>query len=231
MDASGFVYHTPAGIKPESDLDPGQDTAPATGREELEAAVKRARAIVDGANRYLLKMHGQMKDQANEAMESAREEGYLRGYAEGQAQAMMENEQKLAQIAALLQEIDQGKEEVFRQHEQDMVGLALDIARKVVDCKLQESDTAFMNIYRKAAESLQGQRTVHLQVSGHELSFVTGSSEYLKSLIRGAERIDIEVLADAEPGTCILETEEAVVDASVSKQLERLEQAVMAARG
>ena len=238
MDASGFVYNSPVCTKASKDPEPESRPEPESslepdlrpGQEELEAASMKARALVEGANRYLMKMHGQMSLQAKEAFESAREEGFLKGYEEGQAQAFSENERTLAQILSLLEEIDRGKEELFKQYERDMVDLALDIARKVVDVKLQESDEAFLNIFRKAAEGLHGQKTVRLLISRHEKQFVTASSDYLLGLLSGAEHLDIEVLEDKEPGTCILETEDVLIDASTCKQVEKLVQAVEAIR-
>ena len=108
MDASGFVYNCPAGTK--TDPEPKSCPAPvfSPGHEELESAALKARALVEGANRYLMKMHGQASQQAKEAFESAREEGFLKGYEEGQAQAFLENEKMLAQIVSLLEEIDRG---------------------------------------------------------------------------------------------------------------------------
>jgi flagellar assembly protein FliH len=230
MDASGFVYNSHACTKADPETESGPVPCFTPGQEELEAAAIKARALVEGANRYLLKMHGQMSRQAKETFESAREEGFLKGFEEGQAQAFSENEKTLAQIVSLLEEIDRGKDELFKQHERDMVDLALDIARKVVDVKLQESDEAFQSIFRKAAEGLHGQKTVRLQISRHEAQFATASSDYLLGLISGAEHLDIEVLEDKEPGTCILETDDVLIDASALKQVEKLVQAVEAVR-
>lgn len=229
MDASGFVYNIPSCTKTDPETESScQVPSCMPGQGELEAAALKARALVEGANRYLMKMHGQASQQAKEAYESAQEEGFLKGYEEGQAQAFSENEKMLAQIVSLLEEIDRGKEELFKQYERDMVNLALDIARKVVDCKLQESDEAFVNIFRKAAEGIHGQKTVRLLISEHEARIATASSDYLLSLISGAEHLDIEVLEDKEPGTCILETDDILIDASAGKQVEKLVQAVEA---
>ena len=230
MDASGFVYNIPACVKPESvhESVPAHESGSNLVQEELQSAVKKARFIVESANRYLLKMHEQMRVQARETLESAREEGFQKGYEDGRAQALLENEQTLLKITTLLQEIDLGKEALFLQHKQSMLDLALDIARKVVGALLEENDEAFLNIFRKAAEGLRATKTVRLQISKHEAWLKTTSSEYLKSLLSGAEQLEIEVLDDADPGTCILETEDFLVDASADRQLKNLTQAVEA---
>ena len=228
MDASGFVYNNPACIQPDSGL--GPEPAPLSRQDELAAAVKKARFIVESANRYVLKMHEQIRKQADDAYASAREEGFRKGYEEGHAQAFAENEHTLAKIENLMEEIDRGKDALFKRHEQDMADLALDIARKVVDAKLSENDETFLNIFRKAADGLHGQKTVRLQISPHEARFVTASHAYLLSLIRGAESLDIQVIEDLEPGACILESDDVLVDASAGRQLETLVQAIEAVR-
>ena len=226
MDAAGFVYNTQAGTRPEPNPEP--DAPPA--RQEWEDAARKARAIVDGANRYMVKMQAQTQRQAREALETAREEGFQKGFEEGRSQALLENEQTLARITGLLQQIDRDREALLMQYERGMVDLALDIARKVVDDKLSEDDRAFVNIFRRAVEGLHVKKAVRLQISGHEAQFATANSDYLLSLSGGAQSLDIQVLEDAAPGTCILETDDELIDASAQRQLETLTQAVEAIR-
>lgn len=204
-------------------------------QEEIEIARRRAKVIVDSASHYTAKMRDMLERQAvearlraEEAYSVAQEEGFRQGYEDGRAQALAENEETLSRIVTLLQRIDGDREELLRQYREGLVELALDIAGKVVDAQLSQDDQAFLRIYQKAVEGLYPQRVVKLTVSGHEAQFVTASSEYLRSLVHGAEHLEIEVKEDAPPGTCIVETEEVYVDASAGRQLQKLEEAVRA---
>ncbi len=232
LEEAGYVLSGTAYAKPNPVIHtpPPPSVPSASAKEELAEAAKKARAIVDGANRYLMKVHGQVRQQAQETLEKAREDGFMQGYEDGMKQGLAENEQTLARIVGLLQEIDKSKQAIFANHQQEIVDLALDIARKVVGTHLTKDDRAFRNIFKNATDGLYGHKTVRLMVSQHEAMFATASSDELRSMIAGAENMDIQVLEDAPPGTCILETEETLIDASASKQVEKLIQAVESVR-
>jgi flagellar biosynthesis/type III secretory pathway protein FliH len=209
---------------------PAPDFGPPPWQAELEAAQERARTIMDSANRYSVKMRELLLKQAEETLESARQEGYRQGYQEGRQKAMDENREALSQLVGAVKELDRGREELFSKYEQGMVDLSLDIARKVISNQLQKNDKAFQSIFQKAAEGLHGQKIVRLSISGHEAQFVTSHSDYLLSLIHGAEQLEVQVLEDEPPGTCILETEDTLIDASADKQLSKVIEAVQSVR-
>ncbi len=234
LDETGYVLNGPAGSQ-KSPAEPVPLAPPAPDiHKELETAREKAQEIMDEANRYMHSVQDQMYVTAQDAFEKARKEGYADGYAQGhaqgQAQALADNEQTLARIVSLLQEIDKGKQAIYEKHRQDMLDLALDIARKVIGNQLSKNDKAFLNIFKKAAEGLYGQKTVRLLIAPHEAKAVTTLGEELRAMIAGVERMDIQVLEDAPPGTCILETEDTLIDASAQKQVDKMVQAIEAVR-
>lgn len=231
LDAASFVYSAP----PVPETEKEKESIPIPVQEEegmdLQSAARvQARAIVDSANRYSSQMSAFSRKQAQEAYEKAKEDGYRRGYEEGRSHAMADNEEALEQIVKLVKDLDQGREVLWKQLEHEAVNLALAISRKVVNAQLSKDDQAFISIFRKAVEGLNGQKCVRLSVSQQEVTFVTANSDYLKSLIRDAQRLEVQVLAEAPPGTCIVETDDVYVDASAQKQLDTIEQAVQSVR-
>lgn len=235
MDTSGIACSLNGFPAVEVSSGPVQELTPQ--QEEIEIARRRAKVIVDSASHYTAKMRDMLERQAvearlraEEAYSVAQEEGFRQGYQDGQTQALNENQETLSRIAELLQRIDQDREELLREYREGLVELALDIAGKVVGVQLSQDDQAFLRIFQKAVDGLYPQRVVKLTVSGHEAEFVTASSEYLRGLIHGAEHLEIEIKEDAPAGTCIVETEDAYVDASAERQLQKLEEAVRAAR-
>jgi flagellar assembly protein FliH len=87
-------------------------------------------------------------------------EGYQEGCEQGRFQALNENEKALNELRQLMASLDQGKEALFQQHEQRLVDLALEIARKVVADRIEQDDEAFARIFKKAVEGLSGQKIV-----------------------------------------------------------------------
>lgn len=235
LDRQVFVYHVPA--HPAAARDPAAE-APgrSCGAEEtaLYAAVdaqrRKAREIMREAEQFSDATRAAAEKQAAELREQARREGYQKGYEQGRLQALAENEETLERLKRLMADLDRGREALFRQHEQKLVDLALEIARKVVADRIEQDDESFARIFKKAVEGLSGQKIVRLSISEHWLEFATAHADYLRSMVQDAEKLEIQVIEGAARGTLIVDTEDESIDASVEKQLEVLEQSVEDAR-
>ena len=236
LDREAFVYHIPA--HPAPARDPEAAEAPDLEYEAEENAVyaaveaqrRKAREIMREAEQFSDTTRAAAAKQAADLREQARREGYRKGYEQGKFQALAENEETLERLTRLMADLDRGKEALFRQHEQKMVDLALEIARKVVADRIEQDDEAFLRIFKKAVEGLSGQKIVRLSVSEHELEIATAHADYLRSLVQDAEKLEIQVLEGAPRGAMIVDTEDVSIDAGVEKQLEVLEQSVEDAR-
>lgn len=219
----------------------GADTHSADARREppperenwnaFEAERRRqARDMIREAEQQCALMRAQAELEAEQLNEQARQDGYRKGYEQGGFQAHTENEKALDELRDLMEALDRGKDLLFQQHEQHLIDLALDIARRVVADRIEQDDESFERIFKKAVEGLSEQKIVRLTVSEHEIQFATAHAEYLRSMIQDAEKLEFRVLENAAPGTLIVDTEDVVIDASVQKQLDVLEQAVQDAR-
>lgn len=190
----------------------------------------QARDMLRDAEQASAVMRAQAELEADRLREQARQDGYRKGYEQGGFQAQTENEKALDELRELMGALDRGREALFRQFEQQLIDLALDIARRVVADRIEQDDEMFGRIFKKAVEGLSEQKIVRLTVSEHEIQFATAHAEYLRAMIQDAEKLEFRVLENAAPGTLIVDTEDVVIDASVQKQLEVLEQAVQDAR-
>ncbi len=234
IEPESYVYHIPA---PHRAM-PGAVIEEAVAEEEVEEPAFDAEAnlrsqaldIIREAEQYSQDIREQAERDAEQLHELARKDGYRKGYEQGRFQALAENEKALDEVQELMKALDRGRENLFHQYEQHLIDLALDIARRVVADRIEQDDESFVRIFKKAVEGLSGQKIVRLTVSEHEIQFATEHAEYLRSMIQDAEKLEFQVLEDAAPGTLIVDTEDVVIDASVQKQLEVLEQAVQDAR-
>lgn len=239
LDQEFFVYHVPAPAPASANADTAVEE-PARDEEAeeraryaaaaIEAQRRQAREIMQDAERFSGETRTQALKQADLMREQARREGYQKGYEQGKFQAQTENEKTLDGLVQLMEDLDRGKAALFKQHEQKLVDLALEIARKVVADRIEQDDEAFVRIYKKAVEGLSGQKIVRVSVSEHQLEFATTHADYLRSMVQDAEKLEVLVIEGAAPGTLILDTEDVSIDASVEKQLEVLEQSVEDAR-
>lgn len=181
---------------------------------------EEADAIIEKANRHAAEIHKQTQEKAENILKDAYDEGFSKGYEEGKSDADMKAQNLLENIAALFEKIDSKKNEILEENKNNIIKLALKIAYKVIDKELIQDDKTYINLFKRAVEEIYGQKRVKLAVSDYEAEFVTMSSDYLLSMIKDAQQIDITVLDEAPRGTCIIETESEIVEASASKQLD-----------
>ena len=154
-------------------------------------------------------------------------EGYIKGYNKGQQTAEKENIVELERIKALITKLDDDAEKFLAQAKQSVVELAITIAEKVVSQKLLSDKNIFLKLYENAVKDLTAQRWIKLTVGKHDFEIASANSKYLVGLVSGADRIEIVVLDDAPVGTCIVETSEKIVDASILTQLQVLKNVIM----
>jgi flagellar assembly protein FliH len=237
LDSEHYLYNvpTPDGGKRIADAQiadaPHQAPPARENWNAFEAEQRRqAQDMLRDAEQACAVMRAQAELEAEQLNEKARQEGYRKGYEQGRFQAHTENEKALDELQELMGALDRGKDLLFQQHEQHLIDLALDIARKVVADRIEQDSELFGRIFKKAVEGLSGQKIVRLTVAEHEIQFATAHAEYLRSMIQDAEKLEFRVLENAAPGTLIVDTEDVVIDASVQKQMDVLEQAVQDAR-
>ena len=87
------------------------------------------------------------------------------------------------------------------------------------------NDSAFINIYNNSIKDISNQEWLKISVSGHESIFASKNADLLVSMVKGAKYIDIIRLDDAPLGTCIIETQQGVINSSVDIQLSKINDA------
>lgn len=192
--------------------------------------ISQAKAAADEIMDRTQSLSGQMLREAAEKGEEerqrARREGYEAGYSEGVKAAQAELEGGLREVRELIHGIEVQRESMLLGYEEEIKGLALNIAKKIVESELQTRDRAFLSLYKSALSELNRHERVKITVSPHEEAFASLHGDLLKSLARDAQSIKVEIDRTAEPGTCIVETDESIADASLNVQLGRIGEAL-----
>ena len=146
----------------------------------------------------------------------AREQGYREGEAAGAQKAAARVDPVLARLAQTIEQVAAARSKVRREAEEDVVKLALAIARRVLYRELSIDPEAILGLVKAALDRLEARDIHRLRVSPAEAD-----------LLR--RRLDlpaaIEIVADAslERGAAIFETGRGSLDASVQTQLAEIE--------
>lgn len=145
--------------------------------------------------------------------------GVKEGEAAGKAKAATEMEPVMERLARSIDEIAKFRPRLRREAEQDLIRLAMAIARRVIRRELAIDPEALHGLILGALEKLQGQEICRVRVHPSHAAAVTAC---LKQI---ASASPVEVIPDAsrEVGTVIFETDRGNLDVSIESQLREIE--------
>ena len=104
--------------------------------------------------------------------------------------------------------------------------LALEVASKVVHRQLLDDKGLYLGMIRSALNTFKEYRWIDIYLSDEEGLAVYLEENLAKEIAGQSEYINIRPKVDLPPGTCIVETDAGVVDASVSTQLRYIKEAL-----
>ncbi|MDR2200607.1 MAG: HrpE/YscL family type III secretion apparatus protein [Puniceicoccales bacterium] len=180
------------------------DRANQESAQIIAAANAKSKAILDEA----LEKRNEIFEEAKRYYENEAKRGYADGYATGKAKMA----QQLVEIAAK-------NSENFKQLEGSIVGLVLKALQRIMgDLDKRE---LIVGVVRQALKTVKNQREATLKVSPQDSQTVR---DHLEEILADGAVDYLEVTADSrlKAGTCILETDVGVVDASLDVQLESI---------
>lgn len=210
---SGRIVYNGGGFKPSKN-------------DVRKSAAEEAEAIIENAKKEAEKLIADGESKREAIFAAAEEQGYKSGIEKAYKDAERENEAALGEIKAIIGKLDAYKEKYIADRKRDIIELSFRIAEKVINQKLASDKEIFLKIYEKAVQDLVAQKWLKITVSKADADVATSSSDLLLTMVSGAERLEIKVLDDVPQGTCIVETTEKIIDASVRTQLNALREAV-----
>ncbi len=200
--------------------------------ETLRRSVVRSSEILDEARRQAEKMK-------EEARQQGYEEGFAEGEKEGEQSAKKEGEavwQKKTEafekeISSYIRQMDHARDKVLEKYIDDLKDISLAVAEKIIRISLKDSGEVVKRMILSATEKLKKKSWVKVYIAQSEREMrINGDRELLEELSRISDNVKIVSMEEAEPGTCIVEMPDEIIDASVSTQLENIRDIVNNAR-
>jgi type III secretion protein L len=174
-----------------------------------QEAKKKSKDIVEAAG-------SKANDIIEEAKKTKKEEE-KRGYEDGLAAGKQE-------IANVMMDFVTKSANSFAKLEQDVTEVVKVALRKIIG-KIDKTEL-IVSIVKNSLQKIRLQKQATLKVAPSEAQILR---DRITEITQGAPILEhLEVLSDAhlQPGSCLLETELGVIDASISVQLESIENAL-----
>jgi len=230
-----FLDITVGGEEPEEETNEPSAPRPDEPETPVRYAQLQAELILNQAREEAQQILDQAREKALQEQEEiragARDEGYREGYAQGIAKAMddaiRDREATAARlekdVQAFLEKASLAREEMILQTRDELLELCLSIAEKVVRVSLRSSSEVIVRMIQTATERMKRQEWVHIYISGCDARQVAKISPSLTGTLGAlSQHIKVVPMEDDEGGTCIVETPEEIVDASVSTQMSNI---------
>lgn len=225
---------------PMTDGEEGEPSEAQAGEGEkasnpVEFAAIQSEKILDDAKERAEALIQQRLEEAEKEIEAAKEEakseGYRQGYAEGLEQARVEGSAKLEehlrqqtrQVAEFLEKASGVREQMIRDSQDELCDLSMAVAEKVIHISLKSSREVIARMIQVVTEKMKRREWVHIYVGGCDAAGLAQiTPELTVALASLSDHIKIIPMADDESGTCIIETPDEIIDASVSTQLQNI---------
>lgn len=196
------------------------------GKEVILDAKRRAEEISATAQQQAAEIISQAEQSRDSVFIKARAEGFEQGKKDGVNAYLAEGKDTLEETRRLNAEINEGRAALFEQYEAELFDTVMAIANKVtMDSMAVKDGTVAKKLIKKAAKDFRTAQTVRISLDKNGASEeLAADYEFLKELCGGAQHVELELLADAEPGTVIVDNGSEIVDAGIQTQLRMIQE-------
>lgn len=200
-------------------------------RTMLNDAETQAESIVSRAQMEAANLRSQIEEERQafeiekaEIAEQSRNAGFTQGLEEGRQQGYNEFHEEIQ----LARGVVESSKRDYRMHvdssERTILELGLKVASKILGKKLQENEEEFLPVVKRALKEARDNKEVQLHVHPAHYDFLLANKEEITALF--PKDIDFYIYPDDDlsKNSCLLESENGRIDASIDSQLEEIKQ-------
>lgn len=162
-------------------------------------------------------------DQERAALDEA---AYRRGVDQGREQAGSELTQLVQGLGEAIHEVGRFRRDMLERYQSELLDLALEVARKVVDRELEQHPEHWLQLIREGVKRALDRDHIRIRVAGQLYAFLRAHLTELRTDLDGVK--DFELLEDpALPVTgCVVETSYGDLDLGVESQITTIRSAL-----
>lgn len=185
-----------------------------TGVEEIEKQSEEQKI----EQKVLEKLATVQEEAYQQAYKLGLEQGHAKAYEEKKS-AMEEQLQSLISLSASLNNI---KQELVYQNEAHLIRLVYDIASRIAFDHIEENHDSVVQVIKKAIEQAQADEHINVLISPLQAQLVESLKQDNSKETEFLKRVKFEPSDKVSLGSCIVETNYGVVDASVEERVQKL---------
>jgi flagellar assembly protein FliH len=216
-------------IVKEAEEQAGRELARIAAEEDgrKRRAEEDASAVIAAAEEKAAEIDAEARSGFEEQRRKAEEEGRAAGYEAGYAAGKAEADRLIERVRVILERAQDLRADVLADTEQQIVDLALLVARKVVKTISESQKTVVLQNIAQALKKVKARGVIFVRVNVADLKLTAEHSKTFIQMMEGAKGVQIVEDSSVDPGGCIIETDFGEIDARISSQLAELEAKIL----
>lgn len=193
-------------------------------RQKVEDEIKE---IIENAKLEAKKIESEISDKETQILNEARKRGYQEGWEEGISKGKDEVKRLVERVQIILNSAIQKRNEILIETEQQIVGLVLLIAKKVIKVISENQKNVVINNVIQSLRKLKSRGEVAIRVCLADLELTTQHKQDFIEMVEGVKSIKILEDSTVDRGGCIIDTDFGSIDARISSQLHEIEEKII----
>jgi len=166
------------------------------------------------------------EEKVEEIKNKAYQQGFESGLQQGMQQRYDEAEPLVSQISSVLAQLNSLRQVVRFQAEEELVKLALQIAKNVVAKEIKQNNSVIKNIVQAALHETEVQGKIYLFLHPDDYQFLLDSKSDLERYLSDEQTLLLRQNPEMEPGSIYVESDEEIISRSIEGQFDKLEESL-----
>ncbi len=192
--------------------------------EQLDLLKGQQAKLIERTKNEIELEKGNWQQEKNEWIKKAEEEGYKRGYSTGEEQAFQEYRDLINQTNSIVKRANEEYHAIVAKSDESILNLAIYVAEKVLNQKIQEDSKVFLDIVKRAMKELQDQSDISIYLHPEKYTYVMEHKQELTQILENNMKLSIFVKEELDVNACIIEHAFGQIDASIDTQLNQIKQ-------
>lgn len=196
--------------------------------ELLEKAREEARLIIAEAQEEADIIRGKVYEEAHQIREQAEKAGYEEGLNKAWEEMQKARAEAEIERKEIIEEARRIKLEIMHSVEEDIVKLAMAIAKKVIVAELKTNRESILEVIREAISFLDQPENVTLRFNPQDMKIINLLMKKGDFADIESEALNMELKPDSRitPGGVIVESDKGMVDAQIETRISSIEEAL-----
>ncbi len=201
------------------DPDGGDEEIGLTAAEKIQMEQERIRSENE-------EMIEKARAEVAEIENQAYDRGFARGEEEGRTSGRAEFDDRMAQAANLIRELEKTRSDIYRHYEDDLLPLIKTMVDRLVNHEVSVNSQVIMTCLRDAMEYVVARSTVKIHLHPVDLERIKKMEQDNSQPLAGRQQVELVEDPDISEGGCFLETDFGEIDATLENRREKLYEAV-----